>query len=119
MQIGPFANNRIISVTSGKVLDVVVDLRSGSSSFGKLSFRVLDASEVNTVSIPKYVAHGFQALETSTMHYISDQYYSMEYDLSINPKSLGFEWPVPNPQLSLRDDSAISLEEYLSNLPHE
>jgi dTDP-4-dehydrorhamnose 3,5-epimerase len=119
MQVGAYANNRIISVTSGKVLDVIIDLRLGSSSFGKSSCRILDANAVNTVLVPKYVAHGFQALEVSTMHYISDQSYSVEHDLSINPLSFGFEWPIKKPQISLRDESAIPLEAYLSRRANE
>jgi dTDP-4-dehydrorhamnose 3,5-epimerase-like enzyme len=64
--------------------------------------------------VPRGVAHGFRVLSSqATILYLVDQIYNAEFDFSINPLSIGYDWGLSNPILSLRDKQGIELENYI------
>jgi len=97
-QTEPFAQAKLVSVVSGAVLDVVVDLRKASPCFGRHFAVVLSAEEGNQLFVPIGLAHGFLTLEPNTsFSYKVSTYYSPEHDAGIrfdDPK-LAIDWSVP------------------------
>ena len=97
-QLAPFAQSKLVSVIQGNVLDVVVDIRRGSPSFGKYFSQELNAKNQLQLFIPRGFAHGFITLsETSIFHYKVDQYYRPKSEGSIKPDDpdLGIDWKIP------------------------
>ena len=103
-QTGPAAQSKLVRVTRGEVIDVVVDIRKESSSFGK--YLKIRLSELNKkmLFIPKGLAHGFLAVEDNTVFvYKCDQYYNKESEGGIiyDDPDLGIDWEFPKDQLIL------------------
>ena len=112
-QKGKYSQAKLGRVVRGRALDVVVDLRKDSPSFGKaFSFEL---SEDNNLQIymPKGLAHGFLALEDQTVFsYKCDAYYNPEFEVGIiyNDPDLAIDWGVPESELILSDkDKALPL----------
>ncbi len=108
-QVGEFAQGKLCQVLSGKVLDVAVDVRFGSPTFGQY-FAIELSSENNTqIWIPHGFAHGFSVLsEKAVFHYKCTNYYSKEHERAIrfNDATLNIEWQVKNPIVSPKDLAA-------------
>lgn len=105
-QLEPYAQAKIVRAVSGKALDVVVDIRKKSETFGKWDSFLLDGS--NAVYIPKGFAHGFLALEDNLLiQYKCSAVYSKESERGIrwDDADLGIDWGTEgfNPILSERD----------------
>lgn len=115
MQLEPFAQAKLVSVLHGKVLDVVVDLRRGSKTFGKVYYCVLDGELHNMLMVPAGFAHGFAALEDSVFFYKCSNHYhqSSEIGLNWNDPDLNIDWQVPNPIISKKDQQLPTLAELL------
>jgi dTDP-4-dehydrorhamnose 3,5-epimerase len=114
-QLPPHAQGRIVTCLTGKILDVVVDLRRSSSAFGQVWSRELDAANREIIFIPEGFAHGFLALEDNTLvSYVANQVHSPAHDSGILWTSIGFDWPVKNPILSERDQKFPALREFQS-----
>jgi len=77
-QKGEFAQAKLVRVIQGKVLDVIVDLRKGSSTFGEKYSAILDSSRNNLMYVPTGFAHGFSVLEDSIFAYKCSNYYNKE-----------------------------------------
>lgn len=96
-QIPPKAQDKLVRVLRGAVLDVVVDIRRGSPTFGKWVSALLSADGGAQIFVPKGFAHGFVTLESDTevLYKVSD-YYSREHErgLAWDDPALGIEWPV-------------------------
>jgi dTDP-4-dehydrorhamnose 3,5-epimerase len=114
LQIGDSENQRLISVISGQVFDVLIDLRRNSRTYLSVQCKVLDADSDAIVFVPSGVAHGFQALTHATMLYLSSSVHKPEDDTGINVNSLAINWPLKNPILSERDQRLASLSDWLS-----
>jgi len=114
-QLPPHVHVKLVYCTSGSVMDVVVDLRKSSPTYGKHAVFELSPENANVIYIPKGMAHGFCALEEQTiMHYKQSTVYGPEYDAGLLWSSVGVEWSVKNPILSDRDKSFSSIEQFES-----
>jgi dTDP-4-dehydrorhamnose 3,5-epimerase len=117
-QTGEMAQGKLCQVISGKVLDVAVDIRLDSPTFGK-HYRV-ELSEENHWQIwmsPGF-AHGFAVLsDEAIFSYKCTKLYSREYESAIlyNDHDLNIDWKVTSPVLSEKDLKAASFREYLEN----
>ena len=106
-QLPPFEQTKLVRCVSGKILDVVVDLRTNSKTYGK-SFSIELSSENNKqLFIPKGFAHGFQVLsEDAIVNYKVDNFYNPKSDSGIiwNDKDLSIDWNLDmKPVLSEKD----------------
>ena len=93
----PFAQTKLIRVIEGEILDVIVDLRKASETFGKVFSVKLSAQNKLQLLVPKGFAHGYATLsDSATVLYKVDQYYNKNYDTGIHPLSevLGVDWGV-------------------------
>ena len=103
---------KIITVTHGKILDVAVDLRKNSKTFGKyVSVIISDKSDFSFL-IPKGFAHGFLCLSKKcTVNYKCSEYRNpkSEKTLAWNDNSLKIKWPVKKPILSKKDNKGLNL----------
>ncbi len=103
-QLAPFAQSKIVRVIDGKVLDVAVDIRVGSPTFGKHVAVELSGKNKRQMFIPRGFAHGFVVLtESCTFTYKVDNYYSPECDRGIyfNDPALGIDWKIETESLNL------------------
>jgi len=114
-QLPPEDHFKLVSCTQGKVLDVVLDIRTKSLTYKRVSYFELNGSNAYQLYIPKGCAHGFLALENnSTMFYKVSTVYSPEEDAGILWNSIDFDWPCLNPIVSDRDLNHLPLEEFNS-----
>jgi dTDP-4-dehydrorhamnose 3,5-epimerase/CDP-3, 6-dideoxy-D-glycero-D-glycero-4-hexulose-5-epimerase len=112
-QLPPMDHIKMVYVISGKILDVCLDLRSESKTFGKYFSCVLSGNDDTYLYIPRGIAHGFAALEdNSIVHYAQTTCYSKEHDFGIRYDSFGFDWNIQNPVISTRDKSLPRLAEF-------
>lgn len=112
-QLPPYDHDKLVHVMSGKVMDVVVDLRKGSSSYGKYFTIQLEGYSKRAVYIPRGFAHGFKSLENGTvMQYCVGSVYNREADSGIRYDSIGLDWECEEAIVSDRDRSFISLAEF-------
>lgn len=115
-QTPPYDHIKIVYVPFGKILDVVLDLRKGSPTFGKSFSIELSSENGKILIIPKGLAHGFKSLEDNTnVTYMQTTIYAPNNDEGIRYDSFGFDWQCDCPKISHRDMSFNSLEEYESN----
>ena len=103
-QMNPFAQSKLIRVLAGKILDVVVDIRKGSPTFGQ-SFNI-ELSEENKkqLFIPQGFAHGFSVLsETASVLYKCDQFYNKQSESGIryNDPRLNIDWKIDSDKASV------------------
>jgi dTDP-4-dehydrorhamnose 3,5-epimerase len=105
-QLAPHAQSKLVRVIEGAVLDVAVDIRIGSPSFGQHVKVVLSGENKKQIFIPRGFAHGFVVLtDTATFAYKVDNYYSPECDrgLTFDDAELNIDWQLPKEQLQLSD----------------
>lgn len=115
-QLPPHDHAKLVYCTSGKVLDVVFDLRIGSPTYGRHEFFKLNATKVHMIYIPKGCAHGFYTLsEKATMMYKVSTVYAPAHDAGLLWSSVGIPWPVSNPIMSDRDKNFPAFEEFTTN----
>ncbi len=114
-QLPPHEHAKFIRVVSGKILDVVVDLRKESKTFGEYFSIELDEDSEEYLYIPAGFAHGFLSLEENTIVvYATNLGYYKESDFGIRWNSFGFKWPIENPILSQKDKNLPLLSEFKS-----
>lgn len=103
-QLPPFAQTKLIRVIEGEVLDVAVDIRKGSPTFGHHVAVKISAENKRQLFIPRGFAHGFVVLSpTCTFVYKVDNYYSQEMDrgISFDDPALGINWIVEKEKMQL------------------
>ena len=112
----PFAQTKLIRVIEGEILDVIVDLRKSSETFGKVFSVKLSVRNKLQLLVPKGFAHGYVTLsDSATVLYKVDQYYNKNYDTGIHPLStvLGVDWGV-DPILSEKDQNLPDYSDFKS-----
>ncbi|HRP89401.1 MAG TPA: dTDP-4-dehydrorhamnose 3,5-epimerase [Edaphocola sp.] len=114
-QLPPHEHSKIVFCPKGAILDVIVDLRKASKTFGQYHSQILSADNNKAFYIPKGFAHGFKALEDhSITYYLVSSEYHKESDTGILWDSFGLDWEEPLPIISERDSSFLSLNEFIS-----
>jgi dTDP-4-dehydrorhamnose 3,5-epimerase len=114
----PYAQAKLVSVIQGSVLDVAVDIRKESPTYGKSFSIVLDGIEKNQLFIPAGFAHGFKTLENNTIFfYKCTNYYNKESEgcLLWNDPDLNINWDIENPMLSEKDKIGQLFDTFVSN----
>ena len=103
-QIPPHEHHKLVFVNQGSIVDVVLDIRKNSPTYGKHFSCVLNADNGIALYIPKGMAHGFLAQEDNTIvNYMQTSLYSKECDKGIHYNSFGFNWKTTEPIVSERD----------------
>jgi dTDP-4-dehydrorhamnose 3,5-epimerase len=114
-QIPPHEHTKLVFVSQGEILDVVVDLRKNSATYGKVFSTLLNEVNGKSIYIPIGFAHGFLALTDYTIvNYFQTSLYNKEADSGILFYSIDFQWPVEKPILSERDLSFDSFTHFKS-----
>ncbi len=117
-QLPPFDHEKLIYVAKGEVLDVILDLRKNSNTYGKSISINLSGENKKSVYIPKGLAHGFKSLKDETiMVYNVATVYNQLCDFGVHYNSFGFDWEVEKPIISQRDVELINLEKFKENNP--
>ena len=114
-QVPPHDHVKCVTCLSGKIFDVVVDLRKDSPTY-KQNFSIeLDAKKGNVLYIPKGLAHGFQVIsETAIFLNRTTTVYHPKSESGIRWDSCGINWPNMNPVLSDKDKHLVSLNDFKS-----
>ena len=116
-QKDPFAQGKLVRVIKGSVLDVAVDIRKKSPTYGQHFLIELNEENKTMFYIPPGFAHGFLTLEDDTLFsYKCTNYYNKESEGAIrwNSKSLNVDWGIVNPILSSKDATAPTFDEFQS-----
>ncbi len=113
----PYAQAKLIRVISGSVLDVAVDIRNGSPTYGKYVSTILSAENKTMFFIPEGFAHGFLTLEDNTIFcYKCSNLYHKESEGCIlwNDKILNIDWGIESPIVSEKDKNGQFFHELVS-----
>ena len=113
----PYSETKLIRVIEGKILDVFIDLRKNSTTYGKWDSVELSDSNNLCVYIPKGFAHGFCTLTdiTRVCYKVDSNYHpDSEGILSWNDPSLGIDWPTSNPFISDKDNTGADFKSFVS-----
>ena len=116
-QLPPFSETKLVRCISGAVLDVFVDLRLDSKTFGQWDSIEISADNKNMILIPRGFAHGFLTLtEESEVLYKVDNFYSQEHERGLiwNDENLKIDWGITEPILSDKDRRNMSFEEFVN-----
>lgn len=115
-QMPPYAETKLLRCTKGAVLDVFVDLREDSETFGQWDSIRLSEEEKNMVLVPRGFAHGYLTLDDDCeVSYKVDNVYhpASERAINWNDSDLNIDWGIDDPVLSDKDKNAASLEDFL------
>jgi len=113
LQLPPYAQGKLVRVISGKALDVVVDVRPKSKTFGQHYKSVLDSEKNNMMYVPEGFAHGFKALTDCLFFYKCTNFYNKESESGIiwNDPDLKIDWQIDAPEISEKDRELPSFRE--------
>jgi dTDP-4-dehydrorhamnose 3,5-epimerase len=106
----PYAQAKLVRVIQGEILDVVLDIRTGSPGFGKTYEIRLSAENKKQIFIPKGCAHGFSVLsETAVISYKCDQFYNKQSEAGIrfNDRALNINWLIPPGKALVSEKDAL------------
>ena len=106
LQKQPYQQGKLVRVISGKVLDVIVDIRQDSATYGKWYSTILDAERQNMMYVPEGFAHGFYTLEDAVFSYMCTNEYNKESEEGIiwNDPDLNIDWQLDGePNVSEKD----------------
>jgi len=110
LQRGEFAQAKLVRVVKGKILDVAVDARKGSETFGKVFSVELSAENNKQLLVPRGFLHGFSVLEDDTIvSYKCDNYYQPEAEDGVlfNDKDLNIDWKIPSDKITLSEKDTV------------
>jgi dTDP-4-dehydrorhamnose 3,5-epimerase len=105
-QLNPCAQAKLVRVIFGRILDVALDLRKGSDTFGKWFSAELDSESKEQLLIPCGFAHGFSVLsDTAVIQYKCDNVYSPQHErgISVNDPGLGIDWKTGSSEKTISD----------------
>lgn len=113
----PYSQSKLVRCVKGRVLDVAVDIRKGSPTYGKHVAVELTEDNHRQFFVPRGFAHGFAVLsETAVFQYKCDNFYAPEADggISIKDESLGIDWQIPTESalLSEKDLKHLCLKDF-------
>lgn len=111
---------KLMRAVSGSMIDVAVDVRVGSATFGRWTSALLSGDNFKQLYVPPGFAHGFAVLsDVVDVEYKCTDYYDPDDELTVlwNDPDIGIEWPVKEPMLSDRDRGALVLAELMDRLP--
>ena len=107
--------SKFVNVIKGKILDVVIDLRKKSKTFGKVFKIILSKENALGLFIPKGFAHAYYSFgKENIIYYKLDNYYSPNFESGIiyNDKSINIKWPKKNMSISLKDKRLITIKTF-------
>lgn len=118
LQKSPFAQGKLVRVISGAVMDVAVDIRPNSPTFGQYESFLLTAEKQNMVYVPEGFAHGFVTLEDAIFVYKCTNFYdkASEAGIIFNDTDLNINWAIENPLVSEKDLELPTFKELISSL---
>jgi dTDP-4-dehydrorhamnose 3,5-epimerase len=124
LQRGVFSQAKLVRVIKGKILDIVVDVRKDSETFGKVFSIELSGENNKQLFIPKGFLHGFSVLEDNTFFsYKCDNYYHKESEDGVlfNDKDLNIDWSLKNDEivLSEKDKELKTFKEFSKNVEND
>jgi dTDP-4-dehydrorhamnose 3,5-epimerase len=108
MQVGTFPSRKIVALIHGEIIDVLLDTRKDSSTYGAYMEIKLSSDNNNCIliDIPVGVAHGYKVLkENSVVQYFANEIHHNESDIGFHYKSFGYDWKIDNPILSIKDQN--------------
>lgn len=113
LQIEEMACEKLVSVINGSVVDVVLDLRPNSKTYGNYFEIELNDKAPKALYIPQGCAHGYRVLENNTITmYKATKVHSAKHDLGIKWDSFGYDWKIKDPILSDKDLNLIEFKDY-------
>jgi dTDP-4-dehydrorhamnose 3,5-epimerase len=115
LQLAPHAQGKFVRVIAGAVLDVVVDARKNSPTFGQHLTIELSADNHDMLYVPPGCLHGFTTLQDNTIFtYKCTNYYNKESEVTVqwNDPSLAIDWKCSNPIISDKDKAGISFNDF-------
>ena len=110
-----FKQSKFVNVIKGKILDVVIDLRKNSKTFGKTFKIILSQKNALSLYIPAGFAHAYYSYDKENIiYYKLDNYYAPKYESGIvyNDKNLDIKWPKKKMRISKKDKNLLTLEEF-------
>ncbi len=114
-QSPPYDHEKLIYVPVGSIMDVILDIRKESPTYGQYVTQKLSAENGYMFYIPKGCAHGFLSLEYDTnVTYMQTSMYAGDHDEGIFYDSFGLDWNVSFPKISKRDESFIEFKDFIS-----
>ena len=117
-QLHPASQTKLVRVISGSVLDVAVDIRKNSPTFGKHVAVELTATNKKQMLVPRGFAHGFVVLEDDTIFaYKVDNYYSPQNDrgIAFDDEALAIDWKIPHAKLNLSAKDRVQVKLHETN----
>ena len=106
-QVQPYAQSKLVRVVHGKIMDVALDIRKSSPTFGEFVCKELSSKNKHQLFIPQGFAHGFVSLSESTIvSYKVDNYYSKSHErgIAFDDKNLGIDWGINSKNLIISDN---------------
>lgn len=114
-QAPPAEHIKLVYLNNGAVLDVVLDIRKESQTYGQFFTTIISSNNPVLLYIPVGCAHGFLSLQNNTIvSYLQTSSYHREYDKGVRYNSFGMHWGINNPILSTRDQSFPELKNFNS-----
>jgi len=111
-QSPPAEHSKLVFVNKGSIIDVVLDIRKNSATFGQYFTTTVSEDKPKLIYIPVGCAHGFLSLKDHTIvSYMQTSVYNKECDHGIHYNSFNFDWGVKVPILSARDEAFVTLKD--------